>query len=53
MRKVSDETVQSLQRFQEESFDIANSVGTTAKVIQDSTADWMGNLTLVPLYGNI
>lgn len=41
MRKVSDETVQSLQRFQEESFDIANSVGTTAKVIQDSTADWM------------
>lgn len=41
MRKVSDETVESLKEFQQASFDIANSVGTTAKVIQNSTADWM------------
>lgn len=41
MRKVSDETVESLREFQEESFDIADSVGATAKTIQNSTADWM------------
>ena len=41
MRKVSDETVDSLREFQEESFDIADSVGATAKTIQNSTADWM------------
>ena len=41
MRKVSDESVASLKAFQIESFDIANQVGSTAKVIQDSTADWM------------
>lgn len=41
MRKVSDESVSSLKSFQEESFNIANAVGTTALQIQNSTADWM------------
>lgn len=41
MKKVSDETTQSLKNFQKVSFDIAGSVGTTAKQIQDSTADFM------------
>lgn len=41
MRKVSDETVSSLERFQDVSFDLADDVGTTAKQIQNSTADWM------------
>lgn len=41
MRKVSDETVSSLERFQDVSFDLADNVGTTAKQIQNSTADWM------------
>ena len=41
MRKVSDETVESLRDFQKVSFDIANNVGTTAVQIQNSTADWM------------
>lgn len=41
MRKVSDESVSSLKNFQKVSFDIANSVGTTAVQIQNSTADWM------------
>lgn len=41
MRKVSDETVKSLKNFQKASFDMANSVGTTAVQIQNSTADFM------------
>ena len=41
MRKVSDESVASLKNFQQESFSIANTVGTTALQIQQSTADWM------------
>ena len=41
MRKVSDETTESLKEFQKESFDIADNVGATAKVIQNSTAEWM------------
>lgn len=41
MRKVSDETVSSLERFQDVSFDLADDVGTTAKQIQNSTADYM------------
>lgn len=41
MRKVSDETVESLREFQEESFGLAESIGTTAKEIQNSTADFM------------
>ena len=41
MRKVSDESLQSLKNYQLESFNIADRVGTTAKQIQQSTADWM------------
>ena len=41
MRKVSDETVGTLREFQEASFDIADSVGATAQVVQNSTAEWM------------
>lgn len=41
MRKVSDETVQSLRNYQATTFDTADAVGTTAKQIQNSTADWM------------
>ena len=41
MRKVSDETVQSLKNYQSTTFDTADAVGTTAKQIQNSTADWM------------
>jgi TP901 family phage tail tape measure protein len=41
MRKVSDESVSSLKKFQQASFDIANTVGTTALEIQNSTADFM------------
>ena len=41
MKKVSDETTQSLKNFQKASFDIADSIGATAKAIQDSTADFM------------
>ena len=41
MRKVSNESTESLREFQRASFDIAGAVGTTAKQIQNSTADWM------------
>ena len=41
MRKVSDETVESLREFQEVSFATADAIGTTAKEIQNSTADFM------------
>ena len=41
MRKVSNETISTLKEFQQASFDIADSVGATAGVIQNSTADWM------------
>ena len=41
MKKVSDENTESLKAFQEESFDIADSVASTAKEIQNSTADWL------------
>ncbi len=41
MRKVSNETVQSLKDYQLTTFDTADAVGTTAKQIQNSTADWM------------
>ena len=41
MRKVSNETVQSLKEFQSESFSIGDTVGTTGVQIQNSTADWM------------
>ena len=41
MRKVSDETVASLKNYQEVTFDIGDTIGTTAKTIQNSTADFM------------
>ena len=41
MRKVSNESVQSLKKYQDTTFDTADAVGTTAKQIQNSTADWM------------
>lgn len=41
MRKVSDESLQSLKNYQAATFDTADDVGTTAKQIQASTADYM------------
>lgn len=41
LRKVSDETISSLKAFQNESFGIAKSVGSTSLELQNSTADWM------------
>ena len=41
MRKVSDESVKSLKEYQYTTFDVADAVGTTAKQIQNSTADYM------------
>ena len=41
MRKVSDESAQSLKNFQKESFSTADAVGTTALALQDATATWM------------
>jgi TP901 family phage tail tape measure protein len=41
MRKVSNESVQSLKKYQDTTFDTADAVGTAAKQIQNSTADWM------------
>ena len=46
MRKVSSETISTLKEFQQASFDIADNVGATAGVIQNSTADWMRNYLL-------
>lgn len=41
MKKVSDESTDSLKAFQKQSFDIAHSIGTTAVEIQKSAADFM------------
>lgn len=41
MKKVSDETTQSLKNYQATTFDIGDAVGATAKTIQNSTADWL------------
>ena len=41
MRKVSNESAQSLKNFQKESFSTVDSVGTTALALQDATATWM------------
>lgn len=41
MQKVSDESVLSLKAVQDASFDLANSVGTTAIQMQNSIADFM------------
>lgn len=41
MRKVSDESINSLKNFQNESFNIADRIGSNALQIQQSTADFM------------
>lgn len=41
MRKVSDESLQGLKNYQNTTFNVADAVGTTAKQIQTSTADYM------------
>ena len=41
MNKVSNETISTLKEFQQESFDLADAVGTTASQIQNSTADFL------------
>lgn len=41
MMKVSNESAQSLKNYQNTIFDVADTVGTTAKQIQASTADYM------------
>lgn len=41
MNKVSDESISTLKKFQKESFGLADAIGTTAKQIQTSTADFM------------
>ena len=41
MKKVSDETTQSLKNYQSTTFDVGDAVGATAKKIQNSTADWL------------
>lgn len=41
MNKVSTESIDTLKEFQKESFGLADSVGTTASQIQNSTADFL------------
>lgn len=41
MRKVSDESEQSLRNYQQTTFNTANEIGSTALQLQQSTADWM------------
>lgn len=41
MRKVSDESVETLKAYQKESYDLAASVGTDALSLQQSTADFL------------
>ena len=41
MDKVSNESIQTLKEFQEESFGLADAVGTTASQIQNSTSDFL------------
>ena len=41
MRKVSDESLSSLQRYQDISFGIADEIGVTGQQLQESTADFM------------
>lgn len=59
MNKVSEESIHILKEFQKESFELADTVGTTASAIQSSTADFMRlgrpqqKLWTAPLYGNI
>ena len=56
MRKVSDESIKTLQSYQIQSFKTADSVGTTALALQKSAADWMrlGRAkAFAPLYSNV
>nr|MCR5607008.1 phage tail tape measure protein [Treponema sp.] len=41
MRKVSDESLSSLQKYQDLSFNIADQIGVTSTQLQQSTADFM------------
>lgn len=41
MRKVSDESVETLKAYQKESYDMASSIGTDALSLQKSTADFL------------
>ena len=41
MNKVSDESLNTLQKYQKETFDTAGKIGTTAVQLQKSTADFM------------
>lgn len=41
MRKVSDESLQSLKQYQLTTFDAARNIGVKASDLQNSTADWM------------
>lgn len=41
MRKVTDESVESLKRYQEASFETANKIGAVAVDLDNSTADYM------------
>lgn len=41
MRKVSEESEQSLRNYQKTTFNTANEIGSTALQLQQSTADWM------------
>lgn len=41
MNKVSNSSISTLQKFQKESFGLANQIGTTAKELQASTADFL------------
>lgn len=41
MRKVSNESMETLQDFQKESFELADAVGTTASQLQNSTTDFL------------
>ena len=41
MRKVSEESIKTLQSYQTQSFKTADAVGTTALALQKSAADWM------------
>lgn len=40
MRKVSDESLQSLKNYQKQSFDTGDAIATTGLQLQNSTADW-------------
>lgn len=40
MNKVSDESIQTLKEYQQESFETADAIGAVASQLQNSTADW-------------